>query len=39
MDVTYTYGGKFIDNELIVEQAGCGKTMFIQNLAKKMLES
>ena len=39
MDVTDTYGGKFNNNEFIVEQVGCGKTMFIQNLAKKMLES
>ena len=34
MAVNYTYDGKFEGNILIVEQTGCGKTTFIQKLAK-----
>ena len=37
MAVHYSYDGKFEGNILIVGQTGCGKTMFIQNLAKNNL--
>ena len=33
VSVEYTYDGKFEGNILIVGQAGCGKTTFVQNLA------
>ena len=33
----YTIDGKFECNILIVEETSCGKTTFIQNLAKKQL--
>ena len=31
----YSYDGKFEGNILIVGQTGCGRTTFIQNIAKK----
>ena len=31
----YSYDGKFEGYILIVGQTGCGKTIFIQNIAKK----
>ena len=34
MDYEYTYDGKFDGDILIVGQIGCGKTTFIQTLAK-----
>ena len=34
MDVNYIYDGTFNDNVLIAGQIDCGKTTFIQNLAK-----
>ena len=34
MDVNYICDGTFNDNVLIAGQIGCGKTTFIQNLAK-----
>ena len=34
MAVNYTYNSKFDGNILIVSQTGCGKTTFIQKLAK-----
>ena len=37
MDSKYTYDGKFNGNILAVAQTGCGKTTFIQNLAKNKL--
>ena len=37
MDVNYTYDGKLNGNILIVGQAGCGKTTFIQNLSKNKM--
>ena len=37
MDSKYTYDGKFNSNILAVAQPGCGKTTFIQNLAKNKL--
>ena len=37
MDVNYTYIGKFNGNILIFGETGCGKTTFIQNLAKNRL--
>ena len=37
MDSKYTYDGKFNGNILAVTQTGCGKTTFIQNLAKNKL--
>ena len=37
MDVNYTYGRKFEENILIVGQTGCGKTTFIQRIAKNNL--
>ena len=36
-NVRYTYDGKFEGNILILGQTGCGKTTFIQNLAKNKL--
>ena len=33
-DVGYFYDGKFKENILMVGQVGCGKTTFVQNLAK-----
>ena len=40
MDVNYIYDGKFNGKVLIAGQIGCGKTTFIQNLAKnKMLRN
>ena len=36
MDGGYRYNGKFEGKILIVGQTGCGKTTFIQKLAKKM---
>ena len=35
-DVGYFYDAKFEGNILIVGQLGCGKTTFVQNLAKKI---
>lgn len=35
--VEYTYDGKFEGNILTVGQTGCGKTTFVQNLAKNDL--
>ena len=37
MAVEYSYNGKFEGNILIVGQTGCGKTTFIQNIAKNNL--
>lgn len=37
MDVNYSYNGKFNGNVLIFGQTGCGKTTFIQNLAKNKM--
>lgn len=37
MDDECTCDGKFESNTLIVDQAGCGKTTFIQNLAKNKM--
>ena len=37
MDVNYTYDAKLNGNILIVGQAGCGKTTFIQNLSKNKM--
>ena len=39
MDYEYTYDGKFDGNILIVEQTSCGKTTFIQTLAKNNMFS
>ena len=33
--VSYTYDGKFRDNILIQGQTSCGKTTFLENLARK----
>ena len=33
----YTYDGQFEGNIMIVGRAGCGKTMFIQNLGKNKM--
>ena len=33
----YSYDEKFEGNVLIVDQTGCGKTTFIQNIAKNNL--
>lgn len=33
MTENYQYDTKFTDNILVVGQAGCGKTFFVQNLA------
>ena len=35
--VEYTYDEKFEGNVVIVGQTGCGKTTFVQNLAKNNL--
>ena len=37
MYVNHTYDGKLNANILIVSQTGCGKTTFIQNLAKNKM--
>ena len=37
MVVNYTYDDKFEDNILVVGQTECGKTTFIQKLAKNKL--
>ena len=37
MDVNYCYDGKFEGNILTVGQTGCGKTTFIQNIARDNL--
>ena len=37
MDRSYGYDGKFEGNILIVGQTGCGKTTFIQKLAKSKM--
>ena len=36
-DIGYFYDGKFEGNILIVGQTGCGKTTFVQNLAKSKM--
>ena len=37
MTVNYNYDGKFNSNVLIAGQTFCGKTTFMQNLAKKRM--
>ena len=34
---TYVYDEKFMDNILVLGQAGCGKTIFLQNLARNRM--
>ena len=34
---SYKYDGAFSDNILIVGQTGCGKTTFVQNLARNKM--
>ena len=36
-EIKYSYDGSFEGNILIVERTGCGKTTFVQNLAKNKL--
>ena len=36
-EIKYSFDGKFSGNILIVGQTGCGKTTFVQNLAKNQL--
>ena len=36
-DIGYFYDGKFDGNILIVVETGCGKTTFVQNLAKNKM--
>lgn len=36
-DVAYFYDGIFERNILVVGQTGCGKTTFVQNLAKNKI--
>ena len=36
-EIKYSYNGKFEGNILIVGRTGCGKTTFVQNLAKNKL--
>ena len=36
-NVEYCYDGNFEGNILIVGQTGCGKTLFIQNIAENSL--
>ena len=35
--MTYSYDGRFDGNILVVGRTGCGKTTFVQNLAKDQL--
>ena len=37
MTENYQYDAKFTDNILVVGQTGCGKTIFVQNLAKNKM--
>ena len=36
-EIKYSYDGRFEGNILIVGRTGCGKTIFVQNLAKNQL--
>ena len=36
-EIKYSYDDSFEENILIVERTGCGKTTFVQNLAKNKL--
>ena len=36
-EMTYSYDGRFDGNILVVGRTGCGKTTFVQNLAKDQL--
>ena len=37
VETKYSYDGRFEGNVLVVGRTGCGKTTFVQNLAKNKL--